>query len=86
MLNFGGWLGEGVQVTFYEDSACKASPPFPPSDKLEYCLETTAKNTAQSKTATHRHKQLQLLLNCFTAVIRGEKGWVISTPHTHPPP
>lgn len=32
------------------------------------------KNSAQSKTATHRHKQLYLLLSCFTVVILGEKG------------
>lgn len=32
-----------MHVPFYEDSSCEASPSFPPSDKLEHCLETTAK-------------------------------------------
>lgn len=69
-------------MSFYEDSSCKASPPFPPSDKLEYCLETTAKKLLQSETATQRHNQLQLLLSCSTAVIPGGKngGLVLPPP------
>lgn len=43
MLKFGGWLGEGAHVTFDKDGSCKASPSFRPSDKLQYCLESTAK-------------------------------------------
>lgn len=77
MLNFGGWLGEGVCVTFQEDSPCEASPPFPTSDKLEYCLEATAKKPAQSSSSS-----------CPAILQLGEKGGLFPPPsfaHTELP-